>query len=140
MKNIFVIISIIFLFIIGCSNKAEETGKHFIKSMEYNEQANKILNKSPAFSTMSIEELEKIIDFRRKALHEAKQVNIDELNKIYNTWGDHYRDEFIMGIKLIIEGHEANEQQKSLKGQILHSIFEKWYEDNLYNIKGVGDK
>ena len=52
MRTVLFIVNIMALLLLGCSYKSENTGKHFIKSMEYSSQANKIINKGSAFSEL----------------------------------------------------------------------------------------
>ena len=63
--------------------------------------------------------MEKMIDYKKQALKEARQVDIEILNQRLDGFGDHYKDEFLTGLETLIDGHENNDPNKFLQGQIL---------------------
>ena len=53
-------------------------------------------------------------------LKSIKDINIDQLNTLYPGFGDHYRDDFILGLKLYVHGLKtANEVQYSIGQQMM---------------------
>lgn len=79
--------------------------------------------------------METIVDFKKKALEEARLVDIEDLNLHYPDFGNHYRDEFIKGLELFIEGFEKNDNLKIIAGQLLDEKWGEWYEKNVDSIK-----
>lgn len=108
---------------------------HLINSFNYANEANKIINKGEAFTTVEPEEMDQIIDLHKKAIEEAKLVDINELNDRLNNFGNHYRDKFIKGLELIVEGYEKHDNRKYTDGSLLLYKWGEWYTANLDNIK-----
>lgn len=108
---------------------------HFSKSIDYINQSIKISNNFKAFSTIDSEDLEKIIELKKLALLEAEKVNTEYLNSLYTYWGDHFKNEYIIGLKLIILGYENNAQESLFKGQTLLNKWGDWYSLNVEYIR-----
>ena len=98
-----------------------------IASLEYHAKANKLLNDGEAFSTIPPQIATEMFNLRKKSLSKAESVDIEKLRKIQNGFAAHYQDEFIAGLKLLIEGHETSDSQKSVEGQYLLLAFDSWY-------------
>lgn len=81
------------------------------------------------------EDMDKIIEFTKKALAEAKLVDIRKLNHRYLDFGNHFRDEFIKSLELFIEGIEKNDNLKILLGQSLQGNWGDWYDQNIEGIR-----
>lgn len=118
--------AITLFFFIGCSKESDSV-EHLKKSQEYVEQANKVIYKGPDFNDINEEHCKEQITLLKKALQEAMLVDIKDLNNLYVTWGDHFKDEYIEGVKLIIEGFETHDINKYLKGQNLYNSYSEWY-------------
>jgi len=95
--------------------------------MKYHNQAAKIVNKGGMI--MSAEDANQILELYKKALAEADQADIAEMNKYHPGFGDHFRDEFIAGLRLIVNSPNATIQQ--MRGQALRDRFGEWYQGNL---------
>lgn len=109
---------------------------HFVNSINYANQATRLLNQGKPFTIRNRTELEKVIQYQKQALSEAKQVNLDDLNRIVDGFGAHYENEFIKGLELFINGFETNESGKFLQGQLLlDRKWGSWYEKNFDRIR-----
>ena len=124
----FVIVSLIF------SNKSNV--QHFDQSIKYVNQATQILNSGESYELINPDDMEAVVELKKKALTEAKLVDIKDLNRHYPDFGNHYRDEFINGLELYIEGFEKNDTVKLLAGQMLDEKWGVWYEKNVDAIRG----
>ncbi len=124
----FVIVSLIF------SNKSNV--QHFDQSIKYVNQATQILNSGESYELINPDDMEAVVELKKKALTEAKLVDIKDLNRHYPDFGNHYRDEFINGLELYIEGFEKNDTLKRLAGQMLDDKWGVWYEKNVDAIRG----
>lgn len=132
------IINVVFISLIILASsciKDKSTIKHFNKSINYANQSTRIINIGGSFELISQEDMEKIVEFRKKALEEARLVDIEKLNHHYLDLGNHYRDEFIKGLELFIEGFEKHDTIKLLSGQMLDEKFEVWLEQNIDDIR-----
>jgi hypothetical protein len=70
-----------------------------------------------------------IYDYDQKALSEAEQVNISDLNTHYPGFGDHFKDEFTEGLRLIVgSGRNSSDAPAFIRGQLLVHQFGDWYE------------
>lgn len=72
-----------------------------------------------------------MIDYYRQALNEARQVDIENLNRDYAGFGDHYQDDFIKGAELFVDGFESSNPEKFLEGQILLDRWGTWFSNNI---------
>lgn len=115
--------------------KSSNLPNHLIASLNYANEANKIINKGDAFTLVDTEEMEQIIDLHKKAIEEAVLVDINQLNNRLNNFGNHYRDEFIKGLELIVEGYEKHDNRKYMDGSLLLYKWGEWYTVNIDNIK-----
>ena len=75
------------------------------------------------------------MEYYRKALDAAHQVDIERLNSDFSGLGDHYRDEFIKGAKLYVEGLKQSDGGKLLLGQVLLDRCGTWYSSNIDKIR-----
>jgi hypothetical protein len=130
------IITIVSLIILAIScGSGNSSVEHFSKSIDLRNQAARIQNAGDAYETVSSDEMETIIELFRKALVEAKLADIKSMNKHYPDFGNHFNDEFIRGLELILEGYDKNEPMKHLEGQILEEKWGTWYENNFDAIR-----
>lgn len=125
------------LFILGCPNSENESIKHLISSQKFKNEAARLSNEgSQPYSKIPPTELEEYVDKLKKALREAKLVNIEFLNRRFSDWGNKYRDEYIKGLELTIKGLEDGDNAKALKGQLLLDKYGSWHSVNLNNFRG----
>jgi hypothetical protein len=109
--------------------------ERFSKSIDFANKATKISNSGGAYQQMGEEEIKGMVDNYKQALTEAKQVDIQKLNSDYQGFGDHYKNEFIAGTEMFIEGFEKSDAQKFLQGQVLLSQWGDWFEKNFDAIR-----
>jgi hypothetical protein len=128
------LIAFVLLATISCQAK-EKISPHFSNAINYSNEAAKVINALPALAVVEPNDMESVIGWMRKALSEATLVNIDDLNEIYPSLGDHFKDEFTEGLRLIIEGHENLDSIKSLRGQQLSNQWGNWYTKNVKAIR-----
>ena len=132
---ILIVASFILIPIYVFSNTSTSKIDHFKNSIHYSSEGTKILNEGGTSENIDPQIIEKIISFKRQALSEARQVDINSLNDRLDGFGDHYNNEFIIGLQYLIEGFEKNDQEKFLNGQILLDKWDTWYSDNIDKIK-----
>lgn len=125
---------VIILFIFSCSPQKDNID-HFISSIEYSNEGAKILNQGGAFETLDNESMNKIIGFNKQALKEAKLVNVEYLNERLAGFGNHFNNEFIIGLDMFISGYETADHAKFLQGQFLLDNWGTWYANNISKIK-----
>lgn len=83
--------------------------------------------------TISQAEWSAIISYDKKALDEAQQADISEMNSDYPGFGDHFKNEFIEGLRLVIDnGDHWTTGPAFFRGQVLIDRFGDW-EDANYN-------
>lgn len=134
-KSIIIVVFISLIILASSCTKDKSTIQHFNKSINYANQSTRIINIGGSFELIGQEDIEKIVEFRKKALEEARLVDIEKLNRHYPDLGNHYRDEFIKGLELFIEGFEKHDTIKLLAGQMLDEKFEVWLEQNIDAIR-----
>jgi hypothetical protein len=127
------------IFSLFCACKAsdnsvrDDTFKHFMASLDYSVHATKLAQTQ--FSSFQDDRFVKSTDFRRKALEEARKVNVDELNRWYSGLGDHFRDEFIRGTELMIAGYDRQNLGMCEQASLVINKWGTWYIANRNNIR-----
>ncbi len=111
--------------------------EHFSNSIDLANQATMIFNSGGAFKQMADKDIKVTVNYYKQALDEARQVDIETLNNDYAGFGDHYRDEFIRGAGLFIEGYEQSDADKFLQGQVLLDQWGSWFSKNINNIRNL---
>jgi len=135
-SGVLVVVSIILIPIYVFGNSSlNQNINHFIASIDFSNKASTIINQNEHISTLEKESMEKMMSFIRQALMEAKQVEIKMLNQTLDGFGDHFNDEFIKGLEILIDGYETNDSDKFLQGQILDDKWGTWYSKNIDRIK-----
>ena len=122
---------LIFLSLSACSNNVG----YFSNSIDLANQATRIANEGSAFELISRDDIRAMTNYYKQALKEAHKVDIEKLNQHYAGFGNHYRDEFIRGVKLFVEGFEQENSKKFLESQILLDHWGTWYSNNIDEIR-----
>lgn len=97
---------------------------HLNKSIEYNNEATKISNQQGSGIINSPENIIKIVEFKEKALEQAKLVDTSKFN---SSFEDNFKNKYIKGLKLFLEGHEERDNKKLLTGQKLIHEWHSWF-------------
>lgn len=126
---------LIWPFFIFVDKSKDDSITHLNKSIDLTNEGTKILNQVTAFTLMSDNQMKQYINFLKDALIEGDQVNIEKLNKDHPNFGNHFRDEYIKGIKSLISGYELKRDQNFVQGQLLLDSWGNWYSANFENIK-----
>jgi hypothetical protein len=113
--------------------------EHLSKSIEYSNQGASIANENHPFLSLDLTEKKKFINFKREAINEGLLVNIDTLNSRHPHFGSYFRDNYLKGLQLLIDGYNKSNEQNIIKGFSLLDKWADWYSANLENIK-AGNK
>lgn len=115
----------------------KETIDHLVKCFDYSNQATDLLGdkNKPNYDKGKAP---KILELYKKSLAEAKQVDIDQLNQIYDGFGTHFRDECKRGLEYTVEGYEKENIENFLKGYALLSLWSDWYSEHI-EIQKIGE-
>ena len=108
---------------------------HFKKSIGYSNEGTKLNYQGQIFSSQNENEIKKYIDLKRKALEEGKLVDIGKLNGDHPNFGNHFHDEYLKGLQLLIDGYQKQQNQYIIQAQVLLDNWSDWYSANLSNIK-----
>ena len=135
-SGVLVVVSIILIpiYVFGNSSLNQNTN-HLFSSIDFSNKATAIINQSEPIDTLDYKSMEKIMGYKNQALAEAKKVDIEMLNQRLDGFGDHFNEEFMKGLEIIIEGYETNDPEKFLQGQILDDKWGVWYSNNIERIK-----
>jgi len=122
------------------SKKTEESSfEHLTKSIEYANQTASIVNVNHPFVSLDASEKKKFIDFKRQALVEALLVKTDTLNSRHPNFGNYFRDDYLKGLHLLIDGYNKNSDKDIVQAFSLLGTWADWYSANHENIQ-VGNK
>ena len=88
--------------------------RHFSKSIDIVNQATSILNSGKTYRPVEQREIDAMLEYYRQALSVAKKVNIQKLNSDYQDLGNHYHDQFVVGLQMVVEGFENDDSRKLL--------------------------
>ena len=128
LKKNSLITTITVIAIISCHKNNIE---HFSASIEYSNKSASIINQEQNYMLIDSDSMDKIINFYQQALLEAKQVDINILNNQFDGFGNHYKQEFVNGLEILIEGYEKHNQDRFLQGQVLLDKWNGWYYINI---------
>ena len=113
---------------------SKHSASHVIAAINYHNEEAAIANKScgiGAVCVMSPADWNAVYSYDEKALSEARQADISDLNRHYPGFGDHFKNEFIEGLTLIVEnGNNSAKGPEFIKGQFLVHRFGDWFEAN----------
>lgn len=132
LKKNSLITAITILVIISCQ---KNNVIHFNASIEYSNKSASIINQGEDYTLVDSDSMAKIINFYQQALLEAKQVDINILNNQFDGFGNHYKQEFVNGLEILIEGYEKHNQDRFLQGEILLDKWSEWYYINIDSIR-----
>jgi len=138
----FVVFAVWFLFVMGLAywparllhhipNK--HTASHVSAAIQYHNEAAVLENKACGAGqpcTLSQEEWNAIYSADAKALAEARQADISDMNKHYPGFGDHFKNEFIAGLELIVDDDFPAKRPDVERGQLLVDRFGTWFVAN----------
>jgi len=99
----------------------KNTITHFFQRMKTNQQA-KRMEQEKNFIEM--------INYKKEELNEARLIDINELNKIYTSLGDHFQSLLLPGLELRIAGYATGDKMKHAAGQKLIILWEMWFQKN----------
>ncbi|MBI4556553.1 MAG: hypothetical protein HY706_03135 [Candidatus Hydrogenedentes bacterium] len=122
--------------------------KHFRASLEYSQEATRILNRhlsavaEGAASNISADEFELIVNTTRKALDEANQVSDEWLEKVHPELRQHYRDDFESGLHLQLTTYEEMDYgvprvSDELARHAAEERWADWYNKNLIYLNRI---
>jgi hypothetical protein len=113
---------------------SKNSASHVSAAVTYHNKAAAIANKSGGtgvVSVVSASDWSAIYSYDERALREAQQADISDMNRYYPSYGDHFKNEFIEGLKLIVEsGNNSANAPDFIRGQILEHRFGDWFEAN----------
>jgi hypothetical protein len=118
-----------------CFKTKDSTADHVSKALDYNNSATAIKNRGKAYEEVSQQDIAEMISYYKRALEEAKLADIESMNRHYRGFGDHFQQEFIKGLELLLEGYQPDGEKKLFAGQVLLDQFGQWYENHLNEIR-----
>ncbi|HNW73306.1 MAG TPA: hypothetical protein PKN44_06750 [Bacteroidales bacterium] len=113
--------------------------EYFVKSINYANDATKLLNQQKAYAIINNADIEKVLSLNRKALEFGTKCDIEKLNSFYTDLGTHFRDEYLVGLRNLIDGYKDSQSEQIIKAQFLLNKWGEWYTINYKNIK-TGNK
>jgi hypothetical protein len=105
---------------------------HAIAAIGYCDAARELDRKLGPNGTPTDAEIDQYFGYFKKALDEARQADIESMNNNYKDSGDHFKNEFMKGIELMLEAHQAGDQNKIDVGDNLLKAFSVWWQANVY--------
>ncbi len=106
--------------------------------------ANSIYASINAFDILKNGELDddenkKLISYFENGLEQAELVNIEKIDSQIPEFSFHYKNEFINGMKLLIEGYEKDDMLKKLQGGVLLDKWAIWNKENNQKLDKIKD-
>ena len=96
-----------------------------------------IVNSYSSFNQMTRDDFDRNFIYNSNALRNAKDVDINFLDKKLSGWGRNYRDLLINGLSMRIEGWKEGNSRKVVAGTSLVESYKDWHERNLHNIRNL---
>lgn len=120
----------------GQDDPRGKTASHVMKAIDYGNQAGVIVGgKDKEYSIMPKDEADVMFKSYANALAEAEMADIALMNKHFPGFGDHFEQEFIKGLKIILDSHKSGDVKKALTGQYHIIQWTKWYDGNSDEIR-----
>ena len=89
------------------------------------------LNRRAALSSNSESTSDPTIEFYRIALTHAEAVDPASLNERLAGLGDHFQNELLVGLRLVVEGKESGSTSRSSEGRKLLAAWLLWHHQTL---------
>lgn len=97
------------------STISESAASHLKKAIDYSNLATEINNRGKPYQRMPQQDLDKVIEYYKKSIEEAKQADIASMNRYFPGFGDHFQQEFIKGTELFLQGYESIDNRRYRK-------------------------
>lgn len=118
------------------SFSSDDTPSHVTHAIDYSNKATAIINKGgPQYVSQS--DMNQILAYYTKALEEAKKADINYMNKRYQGFGDHFKNEFIGGLELFIKSSETRNMKGLIASQVLLQYWGDWFDANIEGIRHI---
>jgi len=117
------------------TSEDRKNAQHFFRSLEADIAAFRIINKGPSPAIVSQEDIQKIIEYRKRALREAKLVTDPVLDKAHPQLREHFRYEYEKGLDLFLKGHEKPDFALQITGSTLLDQWGEWLNSHNDEIK-----
>lgn len=114
------------------SEEVKENAKHFNLSHDFSGQIIDITGQD-AYSEVSQETVDKIVELNKKALKEAKLVDTKILNSHVSGWGNRYKNDYIAGLEMNIKGYAGLDNDLLIAASLKINKFFDWYNKNVIN-------
>jgi hypothetical protein len=105
----------------------------FVLAVQYSQQATDLLNAKPSTQSLAdYAKLAEILALRRKAIETGKSADPEELNDLYPSLGDHFKNQFLAGLLLFVHGCDVHSGPESLakgvsRSTLLYDEWGSWY-------------
>jgi hypothetical protein len=106
----------------------------FSSALDANNVATDISNSIAAPAVLKKSDVANMLHWMKIAVTRKESVDIELLNSKYNGWGDHFKSEFLDGLRLCIKGFEKSDT-RLIQGQKLLNNWAEWYESNIGSIR-----
>jgi len=113
----------------------KEAVTEFIATMNSANEASLVVNRQTAYSVMSASDSDEMMGHYRAALEHAEKVDTALLDEKYDGWGTHFEKEFLVGLRLVVEGNTKVDAKKTMAGHRLMVAWGKWFEKNVSEIR-----
>ena len=125
-----IFVNLQFIGIVKSNSKTNDDIEHLFKSIIISNQAYEILKNLPPHKRLSDEDTHKMITLWEKAMEEAEKVDVDNINRYIPEFSKHYKEEFIKGLHLLIDGYKNSNDGKKLQGAFLMDSWGIWNNKN----------
>ncbi len=125
------------------TKEERKNANHFFLSLEADAAAARIINKQRSPGIVSQKDIDRIQQYRKTALHEARLVADIVLDKAHHQLREHWRNEYEKGLQLYIKTIESPDSYETydhllfdqMHGQLLLDRFTDWFNDHNQKIK-----
>ncbi len=126
-----IFVNLQFIGIVKHNPKVNKDMKHIFKSIIISNQAYEILKNSAVHhKRIGEEDINKMVSLWEKAIKEAEKVDVDNMNKYIPEFSKHYKEEFIKGLNLLVDGFKNSNNVKKLQGAFLLDRWGIWNNKN----------
>lgn len=110
---------------------------YFIQMIQASVQSDQILIQAQASGNLNQDTVAKAFQLRQMAVEQAKLLNVQELNGLYQGFGSAVKDLFIKGNELFLDGLTSQNPAKIDQGQSLLGQWNIWLQKNMKKLQKV---
>src|ERR1700722_2729528 len=107
-----------------------------MRAIDASLKANYIIDSRPSGSTLTQDQVQKVVDYAMQSLRSADTTDEETLNGLYPEFGTRFKRDFCGGQRMLVSGLASNSRGDLVRSSDLDRVWKDWYNANR---KQIGD-